>query len=90
MAVAWHNAGMAYFNQAVTIGKGERLNSKMKRQMTEKYRHAMRYMERYRQLRPERQDRWGLPLYTIYLNLNMGTKFDEIDRLIRSRNNRRN
>ena len=90
MAVAWHNAGMAYFNQAVTIGKGERLNSKMKRQMTEKYRHAMRYMERYRQLRPERQDRWGLPLYTIYLNLNMGTKFDEIDRLLRSRNNRRN
>jgi len=34
-------------------------------------------------LRPDRKDAWGLPLYTIYLNLNMGKKFDEIDELMK-------
>ena len=28
------------------------------------------------------KDKWGTPLYTIYLNLNMGKEFEEIDRII--------
>ena len=28
------------------------------------------------------KDQWALPLYTIYLNLNMGKEFDEIDKLL--------
>ena len=85
LSMAWYNAGMACFNQAVTIAKAEKVTAKQKRQMTEKYRSALRYMERFRELKPDQQDRWALPLYTIYLNLNMGKKFDEIDRLIRTR-----
>lgn len=37
-------------------------------------------MERYRKLAPNEKDKWVPILYTIYLNLNMGKEFDEIDR----------
>jgi hypothetical protein len=40
-------------------------------------------MERYRQLAPNERDKWATALYRIYLNLNMGRQFDEIDRLLR-------
>ena len=86
LAVAWYNAGMACFNQAVTISKNNKITARQKRQAQEKYRAALRYMERYRELEPDKQDHWVLPLYTIYLNMNMGGKFDEIDHLIRTRN----
>ena len=32
---------------------------------------------------PDEKGLWGLPLYTIYLNLNMGKEFDEIDKLLK-------
>jgi hypothetical protein len=38
-------------------------------------------MERYRQMAPEQKAKWLPALYTIYLNLNMGKEFEEIDRL---------
>ena len=41
-------------------------------------------MERYRELAPEQKDKWMAALYNIYLNLNMGTEFEEIDRMIRN------
>ena len=41
------------------------------------------YMERYRQLAPRQQDKWAPALYKIYLNLNMGKQFDEIDKLLK-------
>ena len=34
---------------------------------------------------PKEQDKWAPVLYRIYLNLNMGKQFDEIDRLIREK-----
>ena len=40
-------------------------------------------MERYRQLAPDQKQKWAPVLYTIYLNLNMGKEFDEIDRLMK-------
>ena len=43
----------------------------------------MPYLQRYRALAPDRKKQWALPLYTIYLNLNMGNEFDEIDKVIR-------
>ena len=45
------------------------------------YNKALPYLEKYRTLAPDRQDNWISPLYTIYLNLNMGKKFDEIDKI---------
>lgn len=79
----WYSAGMSYFNQAVALDKNVRLSNKERLRMQELYKKAMTYMERFRQLAPDQQERWVFPLYTIYLNLNMGTEFDEIDRLIK-------
>jgi hypothetical protein len=42
----------------------------------------MPYLQKYRTMAPDMQDQWALPLYTIYLNLNMGKEFDEIDKLL--------
>lgn len=41
-------------------------------------------MERVRELAPQDTARWAAPLYRIYLNLNMGKEFDEIDRILNS------
>ena len=41
------------------------------------------YMEKYRELAPFDSQRWGPALYRVYLNLNKGKQFEEIDRLMR-------
>ena len=46
---------------------------------------ALTYLEKVRKLEPGAQEKWALPLYTIYLNLNKGKEFDEIDRLMKSK-----
>jgi hypothetical protein len=43
------------------------------------YRKALVPMDEVRELQPKDLERWGNPLYRIYLNLNMGDKFREID-----------
>jgi hypothetical protein len=40
-------------------------------------------MEQYRQLAPDQKGKWAPALYKIYLNLNMGRQFEEIDRLMK-------
>jgi hypothetical protein len=40
-------------------------------------------MEKYRELAPDESQRWAPALYRIYLNLNKGKQFEEIDRLMR-------
>lgn len=81
LADAYYNIGLAYFNMAVMLDK-VRQPYKTNRQKTLKYyQDALPYLEKYRQLAPDREDNWLSPLYTIYLNLNMGDKFDEIDKL---------
>ena len=41
-------------------------------------------MEDYRRLAADEKQRWAPALYRIYLNLNMGKQFEEIDQLISS------
>ena len=41
-------------------------------------------MEKVRALEPENSDRWAAPLYRIYLNLNMGKEFDEMEKIVNS------
>lgn len=78
---AWLNAGLAKFNMGVELDKTSQPTKK--RNLTLKYyKEALPYLEKYRALRPKRTDKWALPLYTIYLNLNMGKEFDEIDKLM--------
>ena len=82
LADAYLNAGLALFDQAVELDKKTQSGSKKYNQILELYRKAMPYLEKYRALAPDQKEKWALPLYTIYLNLNMGKQFDEIDKLI--------
>ena len=82
LADAYLNAGLALFDQAVELDKKTQSGSKKYNQILELYRKAMPYLEKYRAMAPDQKDKWALPLYTIYLNLNMGQQFDEIDKLI--------
>ena len=77
------NAGLAWFNQAVEFDKNIQTSKKMRNKILACYKSALPYLEAYRKKRPEDESGWLLPLYTIYLNLNMGQEFDEIDQIIR-------
>ena len=74
----YYNAGTCYLNKALQLHP-----LREKTQMTQMYQKARPYMERYRQLAPLEKQKWGPALYRIYLNLNMGKQFDEIDRLLK-------
>jgi hypothetical protein len=67
----------------VTLDKTTQHSLKAKRTILNYYTEALPYLEKYRKLQPEKTDKWALPLYTIYLNLNKGKEFDEIDKLLR-------
>lgn len=81
LADAYYNIALSYFNQAIALDKVRQRTTANKNKLEQYYRDALPYMERYRQLEPSRKELWVYPLYTIYLNLNMGDEFDEIDRI---------
>ncbi len=78
LAEAYYNAGTAYINKALKLHP-----LREKKLLRQTYSQARPYMERYRQLVPAQKQKWGPALYRIYLNLNMGKQFDEIDRLLK-------
>ena len=82
LAGAYYNIGLAYFNQAVEMDKNSQQSRKTHQEIDGLYKSAMPYLQQYRTMAPDMQDQWALPLYTIYLNLNMGKEFDEIDKLL--------
>lgn len=90
LAEAYYNVGSAYFNKAVKRDK-EGLESRQKRQeVNTLYEKAMPYLERYRTLRQHSEERWAPMLYTVYLNLNRGKEFDEIDKIMNAKAKKRN
>lgn len=88
---AYYSKGIAYLNMAVVQQEASCKDTKDpkyaedKQKTQELYRKARPCMEMVRRLQPERLDRWASPLYRIYLNLNLGDEFDEIDRLLNSK-----
>ena len=74
----YYNAGTAYLNKALELHP-----LREKKQLKLTYQKARPSMERYRQLAPDQKQKWGPALYRIYLNLNMGRQFDEIDQLMK-------
>ena len=80
---AYLNAGLSYFNQAVEADKALKQTDKQKKEIIQLYKKALPYLEKYRKMVPDEKSLWWLPLYTIYLNLNMGKEFDEIDKLLK-------
>ena len=71
---AWYNKGVSLLNQS--------LAEKNSRKVLNLLRLAEEPMEMVRKLQPQAVERWGRPLYRIYLKLNRGEKFEEIDRIL--------
>ncbi len=88
MEDAYYNIGMAYFDMAVEKDKNAQTSRKMKDLVENYYKQALPYLVRYRELSPDMQSKWAFPLYTIYLNLNMGKEFDEIDKIMNQKKTR--
>lgn len=81
-SVSYLNAGLAYYNKAIPYAKKKKLNKTEKEEMLTLYKRALPYLTQYRELMPKEKGVWALPLYNIYLNLNMGNEFEEIEKLI--------
>ena len=79
---AYYNIGLAYFNQAISLDKQYQRDRKTQQRITELYRNSLPFMQRVSEDQPEQTQKWAQVLYTIYLNLNMGNEFDEINALI--------
>lgn len=83
---AHYMKGVAYLNQATAFSKtmsSDLRSAKFKRdrvRLNSLFQMARGPLETYRALRPEDKQRWGEPLYTIYLNLNLGKEFSEIEK----------
>ena len=82
LAEPYFNIATAKLNQILAI---DRLNQPRvyRQQMQKLYTEARPYMETYRKLAPDEKRKWAPALYRIYLNLNMGKQFEEIDKVMR-------
>ncbi len=80
--IPYVNAGLAYYNQTVPLATKKTLTKTERRNLQELYRSALPYLEKYRKLAPGSKDVWAVPLYNIYLNLNMGDEFEEMEKII--------
>ena len=83
MPEAYLNMGTVKLNQALELEQKNQPR-KYRTQLRKLYTEAKPYMETYRKLAPEDKQRWAPALYRIYLNLNMGKQFEEIDRVMRN------
>ena len=81
MPEPYYTIGSAYLNQALTMETGVKARDN-KTKIREFYIKARPYMEAYRKLAPNEKKKWAPALYRIYLNLNMGKQFEEIDHLM--------
>ena len=77
------NIGLSYFNKAEDLSLKVGNVGKNKSKINSLYTKALGYLEEYRKREPQDKDKWAVALYTIYLNLNMGKEFEEIDKLLR-------
>ena len=82
LAEPYFNIATAKLNQVLEL---DRLNQPRvyRNQMRKLYMDARPYMEAYRKLAPNERRKWAPALYRIYLNLNMGRQFEEIDKIMR-------
>jgi hypothetical protein len=83
IAEVYYNAGAAWINKAFDAEKMNLPSQKKRQLIMTYYKSALPYMEHYRAVKPEEKDKWTAALYNIYLNLNMGREFEEIDRMLR-------
>lgn len=88
-ADAYYNKGISYCNIAIHLNDsaasfvGDEKFETLRLQSVAAYAQALRPMEIVRALKPEESKKWAPPLYRIYLNLNMGRQFDEIEKIMK-------
>lgn len=78
---AYYNAGMACMNKILTAEDAPNAR-RNKKAITALYNKALPYMEKCRALAPSDKQKWAPALYKIYLKLNRGKQFEEIDKLL--------
>ena len=81
---AYYNAGMAYMNKILAAEEASNAR-KQKKSIMALYSKALPYMEKCRALAPDDKQKWAPALYKIYLNLNRGKQFEEIDKLLNNK-----
>lgn len=90
---AYYNVGVCYCNMAAEALRRKPADVEQykafSRQVHDYYEAARPYLEHYREAYPDRVRKWGPLLYRVYLNLNMGDAFDEVDSLLKSAAHRR-
>lgn len=90
---AYYNVGVCYCNMAAEALRRKPADVEQykafSRQVHDYYEAARPYLEHYREAYPDRVRKWGPLLYRVYLNLNMGDAFDEVDSLLKSVAHRR-
>lgn len=78
----YFNIATAKLNQVLALDRRNQPRV-YRSQMHKLYAEARPYMEAYRKLAPDEKQKWAPALYRIYLNLNMGKQFEEIDKIMR-------
>ena len=87
---AYYNKGISYLNLAVIAQETASHDMADPKFLEDRktiqgfYQEAKPCMEMVRKLLPEETGRWGSALYRIYLHLNMGAEFDEIEKLLKA------
>ncbi len=82
LAEPYFNAGTSFLNKLTQIESTPEGRAD-KQSLKRLYEAARPYFERYRQLAPDQSAKWVPALYRIYLNLNMGKQFEEMDALMK-------
>lgn len=86
---AYYNKGLAFCNLAVRMNDSAAQNiaqenyQNLHQKSVAYYAQALRPMEIVRVLAPKDTMRWAPPLYRIYLNLNMGPQFANIEAILK-------
>lgn len=87
---AYYSKGLAFCNLAVKMGDSAAANvtnenyQSLHQKSVAYYAQALRPMEIVRVLAPKDTLRWAPPLYRIYLNLNMGPQFANIETILKN------
>lgn len=86
MVESYFNIGACYCNLAKDVDIPGNINSITYRKAKEKikryYQNARSYLEKYRMIMPDKKEKWAPLLYRVYLNLNLGKQFEEIDQIL--------
>ena len=81
LAEPYFTIATAKLNQVLALDK-QSLGKENRSKIRKLYMEARPYMEAYRKLAPDEKRKWAPALYHIYLNLNMGKQFEEIDKVM--------